>query len=117
MTSVTPKTLGLGLAGLLAVLVLTSLLSGESEFVLPVVLFAAVIALAVAVVVAVGRSKQRNHGSAREASADEDDTVPGTQFLPDDRPPLGASTEVHDELGEHDLPPGSPSRPRTERAG
>ena len=112
MTSVTPKTLGLGLAALLAVLVLTSLLTGESELVLPVVLFAVVIAAAVAVVVAVGRSKQRNHGSVREASADADDAVPGTQFLPDDSAPLGASAEVHEELGEHDLPPGSAARSR-----
>jgi hypothetical protein len=76
MTSVTPKTLGLGLAALLAVLVLTSLLTGEAEFVLPVVLLAAVIALAVA---------------------------------------AGASTEVHEELGEHDLPPDSAARSRAER--
>jgi hypothetical protein len=115
MTSVTPKTLGLGLAALLAVLVLTSLLTGEAEFVLPVVLLAAVIALAVAAVVVVGRSKQRTHGSPREANADEDDNVPGTQFLPDDRAPLGASTEVHEELGEHDLPPDSAARSRAER--
>ena len=115
MTSVTPKTLGLGLATLLAALVLTSLLTGESELVLPVVLFAAVIALAVAAVVAVGRRKQRNHGSTREANADAHDPVPGTQFWPDDRAPLGASPEAHDDLGDHDLPPGSPSRSRTER--
>jgi hypothetical protein len=112
MTSVTPKMLGLGLAALLAVLVLTSLLTGEAELVLPVVLFAAVVALAVTAVVVVGRSKQQRYGSAREASADEDDNVPGTQFLPDDRAPLGASTEVHEELGEHDLPPGSAARSR-----
>ena len=112
MTSITPKTLGLGLAALLAVLVLTSLLTGESEFVLPVVLFAVVIALAVAVIVAVGHSKQRNHGSVREASADADDAVPGTQFLPDDSAPLGASAEAHDELGAHDLPPDSAARSR-----
>jgi L-asparagine transporter-like permease len=112
MTSVTPKTLALGLAALLVVLVLTSLLAGESEFVLPVVLFAAVIALAVAGVVLVGRSKQQHHGSARAANADEDDAVPGTQFLPDDRAPLGASTEAHDEQGAHDLPPDSAARSR-----
>lgn len=51
MTPITPKTLGLGLAGLLAMLVATSLLTGETEFVLPVVLFAVVIALAVGGVV------------------------------------------------------------------
>ena len=112
MSSITPKTLGLGLAGLLAVLIATSLLTGESELVVPVVLFAAVIALALAAVMAVGRSKQRNHGSAREANADADDAVPGTQFLPDDSAPLGASSEVHAELGEHDLPPGSAARSR-----
>jgi hypothetical protein len=112
MTSVTPKTLGLGLAALLTVLVLTSLLTGEFEFMLPVALLAAVIALAVAATVVVGRSKQQRYGSAREASADEDDNVPGTQLLPDDRAPLGASTEVHEELGEHDLPPDSAARSR-----
>ena len=63
MPSVTPKTLGLGLAALLAVLVLTSLLTGESELVLPVALFAAVIALATAAVVAVGHRKRRTHGT------------------------------------------------------
>jgi len=115
MTSVTPKTLGFGLAALLAVLVATSLLTGESEFVLPVVIFAVVIALAVGVVVAVGRSKQQNHASSHEANADEDDAVPGTQFLPDERAPLGASPEAHEELGEHDLPPDSRARSQAER--
>jgi hypothetical protein len=66
-------------------------------------------------VLVVGRRKQQRYGSAQAASADEDDTVPGTQLLPDDRAPLGASTEVHEELGEHDLPPGSRGRSRADR--
>jgi hypothetical protein len=46
----------------------------------------------------------------RAAMADENSAFPATPFIEDDATPLGATSEQHEEISPHDLPPGHPGR-------
>jgi hypothetical protein len=52
--------------------------------------------------------------TARERQSDERDGVPSTPVIEDRETPLGATTEQHEEITPHDLPPGHPARPKAE---
>jgi hypothetical protein len=70
---------------------------------------------AAALWVATVRAKRRPGATAREPAAHDDTPFPGVG--PDDRTPLGATSEAHDELSPHDLPRDHPARKGLEREG
>jgi hypothetical protein len=94
----------------LAVLVVIFLFAiGKSEWAIPVAILALVL-LAVGLIESlIARQKVARHGGRERAlEADADDSVP-MQAVADDVP-LGASADVHADLGPHDLPQGTPAR-------
>jgi hypothetical protein len=46
---------------------------------------------------------------------DSDAEEPLGPITPDDETPLGDTSEAHDEISPHDLPPGHPGREEAER--
>jgi hypothetical protein len=46
---------------------------------------------------------------------DRDADEPLGPMTPDEETPLGDTTEAHDEISPHDLPPGHPGRAEAER--
>jgi hypothetical protein len=101
-----------GVAGtLLAILVLTALLSGEPTFALPIVLLAVIVLGYLLFNDMLARRKLRRHdGDARAANADSEDPVPTAHVIEDDATALGDTPEAHDEINPHDLPPDAPGR-------
>jgi hypothetical protein len=53
------------------------------------------------------RGRERRAPTAR---ADERDAGPAAALVPDEETPLGATTEQHEEISPHDIPPGNPAR-------
>src|SRR5215210_3201060 len=115
MSLVKPRTLYGLLAGLLLIFIAASLLTGQGDFVDPVLLLAVIVTVAAAAATVLVRRKRDRYGSVRRASADDDAAVPGSQFLPDEGTPLGATPEAHAEISPHDLPVDHPGRGRAER--
>lgn len=89
------------------VFILTALLSGSSDFLIPVLILTAIFALGATAFVLLSR---RTEGRPGDQAADETDPVPGTAFATDDETPLGDTPEAHDEISPHDLPMGHPGR-------
>lgn len=101
------------LAVFFAIFVLTTVLSGEPAYLIPIVILAL---LAVGYSLLNKRATERiidKHGGDREAAvSDNEDPLPSAHLVPDsdeDRP-LGDTAEAHDELSVHDLPKGSDAR-------
>jgi hypothetical protein len=77
--------------------------------VLPTVVFALIV---LAFATAWARATDRKRTDT--APDRERDAVPSTPFIEDDETPLGATTEQHEEISPHDLPPGHPGRAAAE---
>lgn len=98
-------------AGVLVILVATTLISGDALLLIPaLVLLAIVGGYAVFQTVLRQRLDHAYDGRPEAAMSDGDDPVPSAHLVPDDGSPLGATSEVHDEISPHDLPKGHPSR-------
>jgi len=101
-------------AGFMAVLTVTVLLSSEALFILPVALLALlVLAYALANRFLTNRLVDK-HGSLETAMGDGDESIPATHLLADDDTPLGDTKQAHDEINPHDLPISHPGRKAAE---
>ncbi len=105
-----PALLVFGLLGLGVIAVVAGIALG-GEFVIPVLILAALCAIvAIGYRTLAGNNRASRGGEARDV---------GTQDLPaqpaNDSRPLGDTPEAHDEISPHDLPKGHPGRAEAER--
>lgn len=100
------------LALVLVALAVTTLVTGETIFIVP-----ALILLAVIGVMSLGEYglKKRIERRGEDIQSDNTDPIPGTHLAQDEETPLGDTSQAHDELSPHDLPKDHPGRPAAER--
>lgn len=84
-------------------------------YVIPIVVLAAIILVALLVNRLLSRRVRQRHDSIGDAMADADEPIPATHLIPDDETPAGDTPEAHDELNPHDLPMDHPGRSAAER--
>ena len=108
------RVLGLALVGIVVLMVLTALLTGEAAI-------AGAFGLAgLIVLLGLGANAfiAKRQSDAGDSASDRTDDMPSAHMSPDpggDESPLGDSSQVHDEVSPHDLPVGHPGRAAAER--
>lgn len=85
---------------------------GDSEFLVPVAIFLALVAGFLAAHRLNSRRVEARPDQGRE---DTTDPIPSTADVPNPETPLGATDEGSDGVSPHDLPPDHPGRAEAER--
>ena len=100
------------LAGVLAAIVLATLLTGDAIWIVPALILVGIIA-----VMALGEYglKKRVENRPGDPQSDHTDPIPATHLAKDEETPLGDTSEAHDEISPHDLPKDHPGRLAAER--
>jgi hypothetical protein len=92
----------------------TVTVTGNPQFLIPVLILAALLAGYALFNKALTRRIERRDGSLEEAMSDNTDPVPASHLVRDDETPAGDTPEAHDEISPHDLPVGHPGRQAAE---
>jgi hypothetical protein len=107
------------MVGVVAVFVViyaaTVTVTGNPQFVWPVLVLVALLGGYAAFNLLLTRRKVRRDGSLEDAMSDNTDPIPSAHLIPDDATALGDTPEAHDEISPHDLPPDHPGRAEAER--
>ena len=106
------RILALAVVGIVVLMVLASLLTGEPAIVAAFGL-AGLIVVGGLLLNAFIQKHQRD--TRTDVEGDRSDEVPSAHLEGDDDRPLGDTAEAHDEISPHDLPVGHPGRPAAER--
>jgi hypothetical protein len=101
---------------LLVAYVVTVLVSGSPEFLIPAAILAAIIVGYALVQRALTRREMARHGGDVGAALrdDEDWAIPSAHLVGDNATQAGDTPEVHDEINPHDLPIDHPGRAAAE---
>ncbi len=101
---------------LLAIYVVTVLLSGSPEYLIPAAILALLVIGYALLVRTLSRREMARHGGDVEAALrdDEDWAIPSAHLVGDDMTQAGDTPEVHDEISPHDLPLDHPGRQAAE---
>jgi len=101
---------------LLAAYVITVLISGSPEYLIPAgILALLVLGYAVLQRALTKRQMERHGGDAQAALRDDEDwAIPSAHLIGDDTTQAGDTPEVHDEINPHDLPIDHPGRQAAE---
>jgi hypothetical protein len=102
---------------LLAAYVVTVLVSGTPEYLIPAAILAVLIIGYALLQRTLTRRELARHGGDVEAALrdDEDWAIPSAHLIGDDETQAGDTPEVHDEINPHDLPIDHPGRAEAER--
>ena len=102
---------------LLAVYVVTVLLSGTPEYLIPAAILAALVIGYAVLQRALTKRQMARHGGDADAALrdDEDWAIPSAHLIGDDTTQAGDTPEVHDEINPHDLPIDHPGREAAEQ--
>ena len=97
------------LAAACALLAVILVSIGQAPFAIPVaILLAILIAAGMFDAFAARRKVARHRGDIDSVEADEGDTF--ATMVADERAPMGATSQSHEDIDPHDLPPDHPSR-------
>jgi hypothetical protein len=101
---------------LLAVYVVTVLLSGTPEYLIPAAILAVIVIGYALLQRMLSRREMARHGGDVDAALrdDEDWAIPSAHLVGDDSTQAGDTPEVHDEINPHDLPIDHPGRQAAE---
>ena len=103
-------------AAIFGTMIVTTFLSSEAEYAIPVALVALIVLAFWGLNRFLAYSALKRHGNDVEATmSDETDPIPATALIPDEESPLGGTGEVHTEISARDFPKGSPERIDIER--
>ena len=89
---------------------LTAILTGSAIYIVPAVILAALVFGYAGFNLAMTKRVEARHDSLDDAMSDENEPLPTSHLIPDDRTPAGDTPEAHDEINPHDLPPDHPGR-------
>jgi hypothetical protein len=89
---------------------LTAILTGSAIFIVPAVILAALVFGYAGFNLAMTKRVEARHDSLDDAMSDENEPLPTSHLIPDDKTPAGDTPEAHDEINPHDLPPDHPGR-------
>ena len=101
---------------LLAIYVVTVLVSGSPEYLIPAAILAVLVLGYAALEHVLSQREMARHGGDVEAalSDDEDWAIPSAHLVGDDTTQAGDTPEVHNEISPHDLPLDHPGRQAAE---
>ena len=86
---------------------------GMAMLAVPVAILFVILAAAAAFDAIMARRKLARHGGDLDSvEADENDALP--TMVSDEEAPLGATSQAHEDIDPHDLPPDHPSRQAVE---
>jgi hypothetical protein len=98
----------------LVVYAATVTITGNPQFLWPVLVLVLLLGAYAAVNRALTRRIVRRDGSLEDAMSDNTDPIPSAHLIPDDDTAAGDTPEAHDEISPHDLPVDHPGRAEAE---